>query len=60
MRGHGCGDMVVAGAGARYVDVNYADARLTRIRADLSPDDGLGVLTGEDVLALSRPFPAGA
>jgi aminopeptidase len=29
-------------AGARYVDVKYADARLTRIRADLSPDDGLG------------------
>src|SRR4029079_14571074 len=29
-------------AGARYVDVKYADARLTRIRADLSPHDGLG------------------
>ena len=29
-------------AGARYVDVKYVDARLTRIRADLSPDDGLG------------------
>ena len=29
-------------AGARYVDVNYSDAPLTRIRADLSPDDGLG------------------
>ena len=29
-------------AGARYVDVNYVDARLTRIRADLAPDDGLG------------------
>jgi aminopeptidase len=29
-------------AGARYVDVKYADARLTRIRADLSPDDSLG------------------
>jgi aminopeptidase len=29
-------------AGARYVDVKYADARLTRIRTDLSPDDGLG------------------
>ena len=29
-------------AGARYVDVKYGDPRLTRIRADLSPDDGLG------------------
>ncbi|MGZ8647396.1 MAG: aminopeptidase [Solirubrobacteraceae bacterium] len=29
-------------AGARYVDVKYLDARLTRIRTDLSPEDGLG------------------
>ena len=29
-------------AGARFVDVEYRDARLSRIRADLAPDDGLG------------------
>lgn len=29
-------------AGARYVDVDYKDARLSRIRADLAPDDALG------------------
>jgi aminopeptidase len=29
-------------AGARYVDVEYRDARISRIRADLAPDDGLG------------------
>src|SRR3954454_12469596 len=29
-------------AGARHVEVEYRDARLTRIRADLSPDDSLG------------------
>jgi aminopeptidase len=29
-------------AGARYVEVDYRDARLTRIRTDLSPDESLG------------------
>jgi aminopeptidase len=29
-------------AGARYVDVKYVDAQLTRIRTDLSPDEALG------------------
>ena len=29
-------------AGARYVEVDYKDARLTRIRADLAPDAALG------------------
>jgi aminopeptidase len=29
-------------AGARYVDFEYRDARINRIRADLAPDDGLG------------------
>jgi aminopeptidase len=28
--------------GARYVEVDYRDARLSRIRADLSPDESLG------------------
>ena len=28
--------------GARYVEVDYKDARLTRIRADLAPDESLG------------------
>jgi aminopeptidase len=30
------------GAGARYVEVEYRDARLSRIRADLAPDESLG------------------
>ena len=29
-------------AGARYVDVEYRDARLARIRTDLSPEESLG------------------
>ena len=29
-------------AGARYVEVDYRDARLARIRTDLSPDESLG------------------
>ena len=29
-------------AGARFVDVEYRDARLSRVRADLSPDEALG------------------
>src|SRR4051794_20360363 len=29
-------------AGARYVEVEYRDARLARIRTDLAPDDALG------------------
>ncbi len=29
-------------AGARHVEVDYKDARLTRIRADLAPDESLG------------------
>jgi aminopeptidase len=29
-------------AGARYVDFEYRDAWINRIRADLAPDDGLG------------------
>jgi aminopeptidase len=29
-------------AGARFVDYEYRDARITRIRADLAPEEGLG------------------